>query len=34
MRLLRDHGVQIAIVGERLIGEPDPGAALRALLSA
>jgi indole-3-glycerol phosphate synthase len=34
MRRLRDHGIRIAVVGERLIREPDPGEALRALLSA
>jgi indole-3-glycerol phosphate synthase len=34
MRRLRAHGIHIAIVGERLLREPDPGAALRTLLSA
>ncbi|MFM8818269.1 MAG: indole-3-glycerol phosphate synthase TrpC [Phycisphaerales bacterium] len=34
MRRLRTHGVHIAVVGERLLREADPGAALRALLSA
>ncbi|MFO0963937.1 MAG: indole-3-glycerol phosphate synthase TrpC [Phycisphaerales bacterium] len=30
---LRSHGVHIALVGESLMRQPDPGAALRALLS-
>lgn len=30
---LRAHGVHIALVGEGLMRQPDPGAALRALLS-
>lgn len=33
LRRLRDHGVNIALVGESLMREPDPSAALRALLS-
>ena len=33
MRRLRAHGIHIALVGESLMREPDPGAALRALLS-
>jgi indole-3-glycerol phosphate synthase len=33
MRRLRSHGVHIALVGESLMREPDPGAALRALLA-
>jgi indole-3-glycerol phosphate synthase len=32
MRRLRAHGIHIALVGEGLMKEPDPGAALRALL--
>lgn len=30
---LRAHGIHIALVGESLMREPDPGAALRALLA-
>jgi indole-3-glycerol phosphate synthase len=33
MRRLRAHGVHVALVGESLMREPDPGAALRALLA-
>ncbi|MBM4098609.1 MAG: indole-3-glycerol phosphate synthase TrpC [Planctomycetes bacterium] len=33
MRRLHSHGVHIALVGESLMREPDPGAALRALLA-
>ena len=33
MRRLRSHGVHVALVGESLMREPDPGAALRALLA-
>ena len=33
MRRLRAHGIRIALVGEGLMREPDPGAALRALLA-
>jgi len=32
MRRLRSHGVHIALVGESLMREPDPGEALRRLL--
>jgi indole-3-glycerol phosphate synthase len=32
MKRLRSHGIHIALVGESLMREPDPGAALRALL--
>ncbi|HMN96797.1 MAG TPA: indole-3-glycerol phosphate synthase TrpC [Phycisphaerales bacterium] len=34
LRRLREHGVNIALVGESLMREADPGAALRALLAA
>lgn len=30
---LREHGVNIVLVGEHLIRQPDPGAALRALIA-
>jgi indole-3-glycerol phosphate synthase len=33
MKRLRSHGIHIALVGESLMREPDPGAALRALLA-
>jgi indole-3-glycerol phosphate synthase len=33
LRRLREHGVHIALVGEHLMKQPDPGAALRELLS-
>jgi indole-3-glycerol phosphate synthase len=33
LRRLREHGVHIALVGEHLMRQPDPGAALRELLS-
>lgn len=33
MRRLRSHGVHIALVGEGLMREPDPGEALRRLLA-
>ena len=29
---LREHGINIALVGENLMREPDPGAALAAML--
>jgi indole-3-glycerol phosphate synthase len=32
LRRLRAHGIHIALVGEHLMREPDPGAALRELL--
>jgi indole-3-glycerol phosphate synthase len=32
LRKLRQHGVYIVLVGESLLRQPDPGAALRALL--
>jgi indole-3-glycerol phosphate synthase len=30
---LHQHGIHAALVGESLMREPDPGAALRALLT-
>ncbi|MSR29410.1 MAG: indole-3-glycerol-phosphate synthase [Phycisphaerales bacterium] len=30
---LRDHGIHVVLVGEHLLRQPDPGAALRALLA-
>ena len=33
LRRLRDHGINIALVGEHLMREEDPGAALSALLA-
>jgi indole-3-glycerol phosphate synthase len=33
LRRLRDHGINIALVGEHLLREEDPGAALSALLA-
>jgi indole-3-glycerol phosphate synthase len=33
MRRLAKHEIHIALVGESLMREPDPGAALRALLA-
>jgi indole-3-glycerol phosphate synthase len=33
LRRLREHGVHIALVGEHLMKQPDPGAALRELLN-
>jgi indole-3-glycerol phosphate synthase len=33
LRRLRDHGVHIALVGEHLMRQPDPEAALRELLA-
>ena len=33
LRRLREHGVHIALVGEHLMKQPDPGAALQELLS-
>ena len=33
LRRLRKAGVRIALVGEHLLREPDPGTALKALLS-
>ena len=34
LRRLREHGVHIALVGEHLMKQPDPGEALRNLLNA
>ena len=34
LRRLRAHGVNIVLVGEHLMRQPDPGAALRDLLAA
>jgi len=33
LRRLREHGIHIALVGEHLMRQPDPGLALRELLS-
>ena len=33
MRRLRAHGIHIALVGEHLMRQPDPGLALKELLS-
>ena len=33
LRRLREHGVHITLVGEHLMRQPDPGAALRELLA-
>ena len=33
LRKLRQHGINIALVGESLLRKPDPGAALRELIS-
>ena len=33
LRRLREHGINIALVGEHLMREPDPGAALAELLA-
>jgi indole-3-glycerol phosphate synthase len=33
LKKLRQHGVSIALVGEHLLREKDPGAALKAMLA-